>query len=142
MQISGQYMIFLKKIFKKYDLPEELIVLPHVESSFNYKAYSSAGAAGIWQFTRGTGKQYLKISYEVDERLDPILSTEAAAKLLKRNYEVLGSWPLAITAYNHGAYGMKRAVKKLYNQAKIAPPIKPSTNAQTNPIKLPRGLIS
>ena len=113
MEISGRYMTFLKKIFKKYDLPEELIVLPHVESSFNYKAYSSAGAAGIWQFTRGTGKQYLKISYEVDERLDPILATEAAAKLLKRNYEVLGSWPLAVTAYNHGAHGMKRAVKKL-----------------------------
>ncbi|MEJ2054822.1 MAG: transglycosylase SLT domain-containing protein [Calditrichaceae bacterium] len=84
-----------------------------VESSFNYKAYSSAGAAGIWQFTRGTGKQFLKISYEVDERLDPILATEAAAKLLKRNYDALGTWPLAITAYNHGAYGMKRAVRRM-----------------------------
>jgi len=113
LEISGRYMPYLKKTFKKYGLPEELTVLPHVESSFNYKAYSSVGAAGIWQFTRGTGKQFLKISYEVDERLDPILATEAAAKLLKRNFKVLGSWPLAITAYNHGAYGMKRAVKKL-----------------------------
>ena len=113
LEISGRYMPFLKATFQKYNLPEELIVLPHVESSFNYKAYSSVGAAGIWQFTRGTGKQFLKITYELDERLDPILATEAAAKLLKRNYEVLGSWPLAITAYNHGAHGMKRAVKKL-----------------------------
>ncbi len=113
LEISGRYMSYLKKTFEKYGLPEELTVLPHVESSFNYKAYSSAGAAGIWQFTRGTGKQFLKISYEVDERLDPILATEAAAKLLKRNFEILGSWPLAITAYNHGAYGMKRAVKKM-----------------------------
>ncbi len=113
LEVSGRYMPFLKKIFKKYDLPEELTILPHVESSFNYKAYSKAGAAGIWQFTRGTGKQYLKITYEIDERLDPILGTEAAAKLLKRNYEELGSWPLAITAYNHGFYGMKRALKKL-----------------------------
>jgi membrane-bound lytic murein transglycosylase D len=111
--ISGRYMPFLKQIFNKYDLPEELTLLPHVESSFNYKAYSSAGAAGIWQFTRGTGKQFLKISYEVDERLDPILATEAAARLLKQNYQELGSWPLAITAYNHGLQGMKRAVKKV-----------------------------
>jgi len=113
LEVSGRYMPFLKKIFKKYNLPEELTFLPHVESSFNYKAYSKVGAAGIWQFTRGTGKQYLKITYEIDERLDPILVTEAAAKLLKRNYDELGSWPLAITAYNSGLYGMKRAKKKL-----------------------------
>ncbi|MEJ2543543.1 MAG: transglycosylase SLT domain-containing protein [Calditrichaceae bacterium] len=113
LEISGRYMPFLKATFAKYNLPEELIVLPHVESSFNYKAYSSVGAAGIWQFTRGTGKQFLKITYEMDERLDPILATDAAAKLLKRNYEILDSWPLAITAYNHGAHGMKRAVRKL-----------------------------
>jgi membrane-bound lytic murein transglycosylase D len=113
IEVSGRYMPFLKKIFKEYNLPEELTLLPHVESSFNYKAYSKAGAAGIWQFTRGTGKQYLKITYEIDERLDPILGTEAAAKLLKHNYKELGSWPLAITAYNHGSSGMKRAVKKI-----------------------------
>lgn len=113
LEISGRYMPFLKETFEESNLPEELIVLPNVESSFNYKAYSSVGAAGIWQFTRGTGKQYLKITYELDERLDPILATEAAAKLLKRNFEVLGSWPLAITAYNHGVHGMKRAIKKL-----------------------------
>jgi membrane-bound lytic murein transglycosylase D len=113
LEVSGRYMPFLKKIFKEYNLPEELTLLPHVESSFNYKAYSKAGAAGIWQFTRGTGKQYLKITYEIDERLDPILVTEAAAKLLKYNYKELGNWPVAITAYNHGLYGMKRALKKL-----------------------------
>lgn len=113
LEVSERYMPFLKKIFKEYNLPEELTLLPHVESSFNYKAYSKAGAAGIWQFTRGTGKQYLKITYEIDERLDPILVTKAAAKLLKRNYEELDSWPLAITAYNYGLYGMKGAVKKL-----------------------------
>lgn len=113
MEISGRFMPYLEEIFNKYGLPAELTVLPHVESSFNYEAYSSAGAAGIWQFTRGTGKQFLHISYEVDERLDPILATEAAAKLLKQNYNALGSWPLAITAYNHGLNGMKRAVKTL-----------------------------
>lgn len=109
---SGRYMDKIKEIFSRYDLPEELTVLPHVESSFNYKAYSKYGAAGIWQFTRSTGRKFLKINYEVDERWDPFLSTEAAAKLLKLSYEELGSWPLAIMAYNHGLEGIKRAKNK------------------------------
>ncbi|MDQ7063471.1 MAG: transglycosylase SLT domain-containing protein [candidate division KSB1 bacterium] len=109
---SGLYFDYISEIFKRHNLPQELIMLPHVESSFNYKAYSKYGAAGIWQFTRSTGRLFMKIGYDVDERLDPILSTEAAAKLLKRNYQELQSWPLAITAYNHGLYGMKRAKRK------------------------------
>ncbi|MFQ5825211.1 MAG: LysM peptidoglycan-binding domain-containing protein [bacterium] len=110
---SGLYMSKMRQIFNSAGLPEELLVLPHVESSFNYKAYSKFGAAGIWQFTRSTGRRYLKINYNVDERLDPIRATEAAAKLLKRNFQDLGTWPMAITAYNHGLYGMKRA-KRIY----------------------------
>ncbi len=112
LQRSGLYLDYILEIFKRHRLPRELVMLPHVESSFNYKAYSKYGAAGIWQFTRGTGRLFLRIGYDVDERLDPILSTEAAAKLLKRNYQELKSWPLAITAYNHGLYGMKRAKRK------------------------------
>ncbi|MFQ5751452.1 MAG: transglycosylase SLT domain-containing protein, partial [bacterium] len=109
---SGLYMSQMREVFLEAGLPIELLVLPHVESSFNYKAYSKFGAAGIWQFTRSTGRHYMKISYAVDERLDPIRATESAAKLLKHNYQTLGSWPLAITAYNHGLYGMKRAIRK------------------------------
>lgn len=109
---SGLYLDRMRQIFIANGLPEELLILPHVESSFNYQAYSKMGAAGIWQFTRHTGRLFLKINYLVDERLDPIKATEAAAILLRKNYEELGSWPLAITAYNHGLYGMKRAVKK------------------------------
>lgn len=110
---SGRYMDRIKEVFKDYGLPEELTVLPHVESSFNYRAYSSAGASGIWQFTRHTGRLFMQIDYAVDERNDPIISTDAAARLLKRNYEELGSWPLAITAYNHGLAGMKRAKERI-----------------------------
>ena len=109
---SGLYMDEIKRILKKYNLPEELSVLPHVESSFQLRAYSSAGAAGIWQFTRGTGRLFMRVGYDVDERRDPILATYGAAKLLKKNYEVVGSWPLAITAYNHGLRGMQRAKKR------------------------------
>jgi len=106
---SGAYLDEIKQIFRKHDLPEDLALLPHVESSFNYKAYSKFGAAGMWQFTRSTGKRYMSIGYAIDERRDPILSTRAAARLLKRNYARLHNWPMAITAYNHGANGMLRA---------------------------------
>lgn len=109
---SGFYLKKMKSIFRSYGLPEELCALPHVESSFNYNAYSSAGAAGIWQFTRGTGRLFMKINYTVDERRDPIFATHAAAKLLSLNYEKLRSWPLAITAYNHGLNGMSRAKRR------------------------------
>ncbi len=112
LEISGKYMKEIKRIFRKHGLPDELTVLPHVESSFQVSAYSSAGAAGIWQFTRSTGKLFMKVGYEIDERLDPLLATEAAAKLLKRNFRKLKSWPLAITAYNHGSQGMARAKKR------------------------------
>jgi membrane-bound lytic murein transglycosylase D len=109
---SGLYIKEIKKILKRYKLPEELSVLPHVESSFQIGAYSSAGAAGIWQFTRGTGRLFMRVGYDVDERRDPILATYGAAKLLKKNFESVKSWPLAVTAYNHGLHGMKRAKKK------------------------------
>jgi membrane-bound lytic murein transglycosylase D len=94
-------------------LPTELASLPHVESSFNTYAYSKVGAAGMWQFMRGTGRRFMRIDAAVDERLDPYRSTEAAASFLEQNYIVLGSWPLAVTAYNHGPGGMKRAQEQL-----------------------------
>jgi len=108
---SFAYFKRMQNILKAYGVPAELAYLPHVESSFNPKAYSKSGASGIWQFTRSTGKQYMIINRRVDQRSDPFISTRAAAKLLKKNYEALGSWPLAITAYNYGTSGMMRAVQ-------------------------------
>lgn len=116
---SGAYLNRIKKIFKSYDIPTELAFLPHVESSFDTRAYSKFGAAGIWQFTLGTGKRFLKIGYTLDERRDPMASSHAAALLLKENYEELRSWPLAITAYNHGAAGMKKAKEQWGNYPRI-----------------------
>ncbi len=106
---SGAYIEEIKQIFLSFGLPVDLSYLPHVESSFNLKAYSKFGAAGIWQFTRSTGRQFMRVNYSVDERRDPILSSIAAAKLLKKNYQKLGNWPMAITAYNYGATGMQKA---------------------------------
>jgi membrane-bound lytic murein transglycosylase D len=110
---SGQWMPQIQKIFEAQGLPKELAALPHVESSFNPYAYSKVGAAGMWQFMRGTGKRFLRIDNAVDERLDPYKSSAAAASFLEQNYAILGKWPLALTAYNHGPAGMRRAVDQL-----------------------------
>ena len=106
---SSQWETHIAETFANQGLPPELAVLPHVESSFNATAYSKVGAAGMWQFMRSTGRRYMRVDDAIDERLDPYRSTEAAAQLLAYNYRVLGSWPLALTAYNHGAAGMRRA---------------------------------
>src|SRR6266566_3115674 len=71
------------------------------------------GAEGLWQFMRSTGRRYMRIDSAVDDRLDPFRSTEAAAQLLAYNYRVLGTWPLALTAYNHGTAGVRRAKETL-----------------------------
>lgn len=110
---SGLYIESMRDIFKATGLPEDLVYLAHVESSFNPLAVSKYGAVGMWQITKGTGSAYLKINNRLDERKDPFLSTVAAARILKDNYEVLQSWPLAITAYNHGVNGMRRATENL-----------------------------
>lgn len=116
---SGAYMPTIKKIFKTYNLPSELAYLPHVESSFNPDAHSKAGATGLWQFTRSTGREYMIIDNVIDERHDPYFSTKSAALFLQKNYELLDSWPLAITAYNYGRSGMLRAKKKMGGYEKI-----------------------
>jgi len=111
---AGSYLETMKQIVAEYDLPETLVYLPLIESAFNPFAESHAGASGIWQFMRGTGKQYdLTINHLVDERKDPLRATRAAAQLLAHNYKVTQSWPLSITAYNHGLQGVKNAVKKV-----------------------------
>ena len=94
-------------------VPAGLAALPHVESSFNPEARSHVGAAGLWQFTRATGQRFMEIDHVIDERRDPFRSSESAAELLAYNYSILKSWPLAITAYNHGVGGMRRAVRTL-----------------------------
>ena len=110
---SGEWRPYINQTFDDMNLPMELTALPHVESSFNPNAYSHVGAAGMWQFIRSTGRRYMKIDYVIDERMDPFASTIAAAKLLQHNYNITQSWPLALTAYNHGVASMRRAINKL-----------------------------
>ena len=110
---SGRFLPAMEQIFKKEGMPVELTRLPFVESSFNVKARSKVGASGIWQFMRSTGRLFLTVNEALDERNDPLKATEAAAKLLKLNFESLRNWPLAVTAYNHGRKGMMRAVRRV-----------------------------
>ena len=110
---AGQFREHILAIFREEGVPEEIAWLPMVESTFNIEARSKVGAAGVWQFMPGTGRQYMRVDATVDERLDPIIAARGAARLLKYNYRGLGSWPLALTAYNHGYYGMRRAVQQV-----------------------------
>ena len=109
---SGRYLYAIEEIFRQAGLPLELSRLPLVESSFDYKAYSSKGAAGIWQFTRSTGKSYLRVNASIDDRRDPIAASRAAARYLAHAYKRLKAWPLAVTSYNHGISGVMRGVKQ------------------------------
>lgn len=112
---SSRYMHIIEDIFvREYGLPVELTRLPFVESSFDYLAYSSVGAAGIWQFMPATARSFgMKVSRQIDERRDVVEATKGAAKYLLAAYKQLGTWPLALTSYNHGVAGVSRKVKQL-----------------------------
>lgn len=110
---SGLYLGKMEKVFADRGLPWELTRLPFVESMFQVGATSKVAAGGMWQMMPSTGRRWLDIGPEVDERYDPILAAEAAAAYLRENYQLLHTWPLALTAYNYGPGGLKRAVSRL-----------------------------
>jgi membrane-bound lytic murein transglycosylase D len=110
---SGAWVDYIERAFEAAGVPKEIGALPHVESSFDPTARSFVGAAGMWQFMASTGRRYMRIDALVDERLDPERASDAAALLMRHNFEVTESWPLAITAYNHGAGGMRNAIRQV-----------------------------
>jgi membrane-bound lytic murein transglycosylase D len=107
------FEVNISRVLAERGVPAEIGALPHVESSFNPAAYSRVGAAGLWQFMPGTARRYMRVDNVVDERLDPYSATQAAANLMLYNYRLLGTWPLAVTAYNHGPGGLRRAQDEL-----------------------------
>ena len=109
VEVSGRYEGRFREAFRSAGLPEDLVFLPHVESSYQLNARSTAGATGVWQFMPATGRSYMHVGSAVDERLDPVVSAKAAARYLGEAHSRLGTWPLAITSYNHGVGGMARA---------------------------------
>ena len=110
---SGALLGMMRRTMARYGLPEDLVYLPHVESSFVNATLSRSGARGIWQFTRGTGRRYMRVGYLEDQRLDPVVATRSAARFLRRHYDKFKSWPLTISAYNHGPVGIKRLIREM-----------------------------
>jgi membrane-bound lytic murein transglycosylase D len=108
LEISGRFDLRFRQIFRDAGLPEDLACLPHVESSFQPAAKSSAGAVGMWQFTKAAAKRFMP-GGRTDLRLDPIASAKGAANYFSYAYGKLGDWPTALTSYNHGIGGMVRA---------------------------------
>jgi membrane-bound lytic murein transglycosylase D len=133
LEISRRYDRQFRKIFRDAGLPEDLAYLPHVESSFQPEAKSSAGAVGMWQFTKAAAQTFMPAGHRpaghrltshrpsdhrlaghrVDQRLDPFASAIGAARYLSYAYSKLGDWPTTITSYNHGINGMVRAQEQV-----------------------------
>lgn len=111
--LSEYYLPQIEEVFDYYGLPKELKAMAIIESAFNPVAVSRAGARGMWQFMYRTALQYnLKINSYVDERLDPITATHAAAKYLRDAYTIFGDWFLAISSYNCGVGNVNKAIRR------------------------------
>lgn len=116
---SGRWRSFVDHEFRALGVPVEIAALPHVESSYDLTARSHVGASGIWQFTRSTGRRFMRVDHVVDERNDPFAATRAAARLMAYNFSLTGNWPMAITAYNHGLAGARRAMRQFGDTAYV-----------------------
>ena len=113
MGLTNYYFPLFEEALARYDLPAELKYLPIIESALNPRIVSRAGASGLWQFMHGTAKMYgLEINSYIDERNDPIKSTDAAARYLKDLYAIYGDWHVVIAAYNCGPGNINKAVRR------------------------------
>jgi membrane-bound lytic murein transglycosylase D len=113
MGMAHLYFPLFEEVLDKYDMPLELKYLAIVESALNPRAKSRVGATGLWQFMYSTGKMYgLEVSSYVDERSDPIASTEAAAQFMTKLYQTFGDWNLVLAAYNSGPGNVNKAIRR------------------------------
>ncbi len=113
LTVSQFYFPLFEQQLDNHDIPLEMKYLAIIESALNPRAKSRVGATGLWQFMYGTGKMYkLDVTSYVDERSDPIKSTEAACTYLAKLYEIFGDWDLALAAYNSGPGNVNKAIRR------------------------------
>ena len=111
--LSDYYFPMFEEALDRYDLPQELKYMAIIESALNPRAFSRAGASGLWQFMYPTGRQYgLEVNSYIDERRDPVKATDAAARFLRDMYKIYGDWHLVIAAYNCGAGNVNKAIRR------------------------------
>lgn len=111
--MAQYYYPWMKEIFDKYHVPEELVYITIIESALNPVAVSRAGATGIWQFMYTTGKMYgLEVNTFIDDRRDPVKATDAAARHFRDLYKMFGDWGMAIAAYNSGPGNVRKAIQR------------------------------
>lgn len=113
MALSTYYFPLFEQELDKYDIPLEIKYLAIVESALNPRAKSRVGATGLWQFMFTTGKMHgLDVSSYVDERMDPVRSTQAAAEYMASLYKVFGDWDLVLASYNSGPGNVSKAIRR------------------------------
>lgn len=114
---SNRYVGLMREILRSNGVPEEMVYVAMIESGFSFQARSRAKAVGYWQFIGGTARRYgLKMNRYLDERRDPIASTEAAARYLKGLYNLFGQWELALAAYNVGENRVQKVINMSYTR--------------------------
>jgi membrane-bound lytic murein transglycosylase D len=113
IQNSLLYIKKMKELIKLFEVPEQLLTIPFLESSFNIKAKSKVGATGTWQFMRFIGKAYMTINKRVDHRLNPLLASLSGLQMLKQSRKILKRWDLSIMAYNSGTKHIIKAKRQL-----------------------------
>jgi membrane-bound lytic murein transglycosylase D len=113
MEREATYFPLFEKVLAEHHMPDDIKYLAIIESGLNPRAKSRVGAMGLWQFMPATGRMYnLQANFDIDDRMDPELSTDAAAKYLKSLYSMFGNWELALAAYNCGPGNVRKAIRR------------------------------
>ncbi|AFL82782.1 soluble lytic murein transglycosylase-like protein [Belliella baltica DSM 15883] len=113
MEREAIYFPLFEKVLAEHNMPDDIKYLAIIESGLNPRAKSRVGAMGLWQFMPATGRMYnLQANLDIDDRMDPELSTDAAAKYLKSLYNMFGNWELALAAYNCGPGNVRKAIRR------------------------------